>query len=352
MQIHLNADLKPYHTFGLAQQCQVLVEVTTVEQLIEVYSNPEWQELPKLMLGKGSNVLFTQFYAGVVIINHLAGIELSEDEHSIHMHVMGGEDWPTLVETTINHGWGGLENLALIPGCAGSAPIQNIGAYGVEFNDVCAYVDYLDLVTCKVERLTAEQCEFEYRDSVFKHRLYQTAVVVAVGLVLAKQWQPKLGYGPLQGLEKNCAPREVFELICQTRMTKLPDPQKVGNAGSFFKNPLISPEQYQQLLAKHPDLVAYPSDGQYKVAAGWLIDQCGLKGYRIGDAQVHPQQALVLTNLGNASVADVVALARYVVEQVKQHYQIALQHEVRFIGRDSETYLDQLGLKPSGEAAL
>lgn len=349
MQIQLNANLKPYHTFAIAQQCQVLVEVTSVDELLDVYHREEWQALPKLILGKGSDVLFTDYFAGVVVINRIGGIELTEDQHAHYLHVMGGEDWPTLVETCINHGWGGLENLALIPGCAGSAPIQNIGAYGVELKDVCTYVDYLDLDTLEIERLSAEQCLFGYRDSIFKHRLYQKAIVIAVGLKLSKQWQPRLEYGPLKTLDAATTPRQVFELICQVRREKLPDPQLIGNAGSFFKNPIISTEHYHRLVEQYPDVVAYANGKDYKIAAGWLIDQCGLKGYQIGNAQVHPQQALVLTNLGQATSDDVISLARYVVEQVKQRYQIALEHEVRFIGRDSETYLDQIEPNPAGE---
>ncbi len=343
MQIQHNADLKPYHTFSVTQHCQILVEVTTLDELKEVYSRTEWLGLPKLILGKGSNVLFTEFYAGVVIINRLSGIEVKEDEQHIYLHVMGGEDWPALVETSVNYGWGGMENLALIPGCAGSAPIQNIGAYGVEFKDVCEYVDYLDLETLNVERLTLEQCEFGYRDSVFKHRLYQKAVVVSVGLKLAKSWQPELGYGPLKSLDADCTVREVYDLICETRIAKLPDPEVVGNAGSFFKNPVIPMQQYQKLRALHPEMVAYPAGESMKVAAGWLIDQCGLKGYRIGDAQVHPQQALVLTNCGQATVQDIIDLAKYIVEQVKARYQIELEHEVRFMGREKETFLHLTG---------
>jgi UDP-N-acetylmuramate dehydrogenase len=342
MQILLNADLKPYHTFSLTQRCEVLVEVTSIDELIEVYSKPEWLTLPKLILGKGSNVLFTQFYAGVVVINRLCSIDARLEGNDVFLHVMGGEDWPDLVAMTVEKKWCGLENLALIPGCAGSAPIQNIGAYGVEFNDVCEYVEYLDLTTMTLKRLTQAECKFGYRDSIFKRDLYGQIVITAVGLKLTTLWSPNLAYGPLQALEENCSLQQVYDVVCQTRLAKLPDPEHIGNAGSFFKNPLITKAQYLSLLQQCPNVIAYPAGDSMKVAAGWLIDQCGMKGVKMGGAQVHPHQALVLTNVDNASVDDVIQLARAVVNTVFERYQIRLEHEVRFIGRDSETCLDEV----------
>ncbi|MGX9418750.1 UDP-N-acetylmuramate dehydrogenase [Vibrio sp. WJH972] len=342
MQIQLNADLRQYHTFSLSQHCEVLVEITSIEELIEVYSKPEWSHLPKLILGKGSNVLFTQFYAGVVVINHLLGIDIKEVGNTVSLHVMGGEDWPSLVKMTVENKWCGLENLALIPGCAGSAPIQNIGAYGVEFNDICDYVEFLDLETMTIQRLTQAECQFGYRDSIFKNELYAKVVITAVGLKLSHIWSPKLGYGPLQSLDNKSSLQDVYDIICQTRMEKLPDPKEIGNAGSFFKNPLISHEHHQSLLQQFPNLVAYPAGESMKVAAGWLIDQCGLKGLKIGGAQVHPQQALVLTNIDGATIDDVLSLAKQVVDKVNDRYYITLEHEVRFIGRDGETQLSEV----------
>ncbi|NLS14481.1 UDP-N-acetylmuramate dehydrogenase [Vibrio sp. SM6] len=343
MQIRHSASLKAYHTFGIEQTCDTLVEVTSVAEIESVYRNPQWATKPKLMLGKGSNVLFTTPYQGVVILNRLLGKTVSETESEIRLHVASGEDWPELVRWCVEQGFGGLENLALIPGCAGSAPIQNIGAYGVEFKDICEYVDVLALDTFEVTRMAADECQFGYRDSIFKHQLYQRCVIVAVGLRLRKPWQAVVDYGPLQQLPPSeRTPRGIYEQVCRTRMEKLPDPAVVGNAGSFFKNPIISQAQYLRLIAIAPDLVAYPSGEQYKVAAGWLIDQCGLKGLRIGGAQVNPQQALVLTNIDNSHAEDVIALATEVCQTVWQRYRIALEHEVRFIGATEETSLQQL----------
>lgn len=344
MQIQLNANIKPYHTFALSQHCEVLVEVTTIDELMSVYANPEWSHLPKLILGKGSNVLFTQYYQGVVVINRLLGIEVTQENDDVYLHVMGGEDWPDLVDMAVSQGWSGLENLALIPGCAGSAPIQNIGAYGVEFNNVCQYVEYLDLTSMTIHRLHREQCLFGYRDSIFKHELYGKGIITAVGLKLNKTWSPVLNYGPLQSLGDGCTLTQVYDLVCQTRLDKLPDPEQIGNAGSFFKNPVISVEHYQTLKQQFPNIVAYPAGDAMKVAAGWLIDQCGLKGVKVGGAQVHPNQALVLTNVDNATVDDVIQLARKVVDTVNQCYQIRLEHEVRFFGRQNEIYLDDIAV--------
>lgn len=343
MQIMTDADLSAYHTFSISQTCAYLIEAESVHDLISIYQHAQWQTLPKLMLGKGSNMLFTQPFEGVVVINRLLGKSVSESDSHWHVHVNAGEDWPSLVEWSITQGYAGLENLALIPGCAGSAPIQNIGAYGVELKDVCEYVDILCLDTFDTKRLSAQECQFGYRDSIFKHDWYQKAVVIAIGLKLAKDWQPNIEYGPLKSFDAHSVTaREIFDRVCQIRMDKLPDPSVTGNAGSFFKNPVISQSQYEQLKAQYPELVAYPTNDGVKVAAGWLIDQCGLKGTTVNGAQVHPNQALVLVNRDNASANDVVELAALVRSQVLEKYGIELEHEVRFIGEKAETNLTKI----------
>lgn len=343
MQILTDADLSAYHTFSISQTCAYLVEISSVQELISVYQNPQWQDLPKLMLGKGSNMLFTQPYQGVVIVNRLQGKQVSESERHWHLHIESGEDWPSLVEWSVEQGFAGLENLALIPGCAGSAPIQNIGAYGIELKDVCDYVDVLCLETFEIKRLTNQECRFGYRDSIFKHELYQKAIVVAIGLKLSMNWQPNIEYGPLKSFDaQTVSAQEIFEQVCQVRMDKLPDPAVTGNAGSFFKNPVIGEHHYTALKSKYPDLVAYPTDSGVKVAAGWLIDQCGLKGTAVNGAQVHPNQALVLVNRDNATANDIVELAAVVRAQVKEKYGIELEHEVRFIGALAETNLSEI----------
>jgi UDP-N-acetylmuramate dehydrogenase len=343
MQISTQASLKPYHTFAIEQQCDVLVTVDTLEELIQVYQHPEWTSLPKLLLGKGSNMLFTEHFHGVVIINRLLGREVEERDDAYLLHIAGGEDWPELVAWSVQSGYGGLENLALIPGCAGSAPIQNIGAYGVEFKDVCEYVEVLDLGDFSQRRLSREQCEFGYRDSVFKRALQGKVAITAVGLRLVKEWQPNVSYGPLQALaESERTAENIFDTVCRIRMEKLPDPAVNGNAGSFFKNPLISAEHLARLKADYPGIVAYRAGKQFKVAAGWLIDQCGLKGQVQGGAQVHPNQALVLVNRDKATADDVLSLAASICQAVYQRYQICLEHEVRFMAAQHETTLAEI----------
>ncbi|EHA1127700.1 UDP-N-acetylmuramate dehydrogenase [Vibrio navarrensis] len=343
MQIQHPASLKPYHTFAIEQYCDYLLEVSSLDELIDVYSNPALAELPKLVLGKGSNMLFTQPFAGVVIINRLMGKTLTQDDDYYYLHVAGGEDWPQLVKWCVEQGIGGLENLALIPGCAGSAPIQNIGAYGVELKDVCDYVDIVSLEDYSPRRLTADECHFGYRDSIFKHQWYGRCVIVGLGLKLKKNWVAVNSYGPLQSIPAHeLTPQRIYDTVCQVRMQKLPDPAQFGNAGSFFKNPVIDTQHFARLQEQFPNIVAYPAGDKVKVAAGWLIEHCQLKGVMIGGAQVHPNQALVLINAAECSAQDVIALAGLVCDRVWETYQISLEHEVRFMGRDAETTLEQV----------
>ncbi|EKO3573732.1 UDP-N-acetylmuramate dehydrogenase [Vibrio metschnikovii] len=342
MQLHHNANLKSYHTFGLDQTCQYLAVIESVDDLIVLHQSDEWAERPKLMLGKGSNVLFTEPYQGLVMVNRLLGIEHRQDADFHYLHVAGGEDWPRLVEWSIQQGLPGLENLALIPGCAGSAPIQNIGAYGVEFKAVCHYVDYLCLASLTIKRLSVSECQFGYRDSIFKQGLYGKALVVAVGLRLAKDWQPLLSYGPLQSLPATCSAEDIYHTVCQVRKDKLPDPAVLGNAGSFFKNPVVDQAVFETLKKQCPNLVAYPTEQGVKLAAGWLIEQAGLKGYTFGGAQVHPKQALVIINKNNATARDIIGLAQQICKTVYDKFKVPLEHEVRFIGSVAETHLQAL----------
>ncbi|WP_261816240.1 UDP-N-acetylmuramate dehydrogenase [Vibrio gallicus] len=344
-QITLNANLAPYHTFGIDCQAKVLVKANSVAELISIYQNDDWQYLPKLPLGSGSNMLFTSDFEGVVVLNRLKGISVTEDGDFWYLECESGEDWPDLVEWSVKQGLHGLENLALIPGCIGTAPIQNIGAYGVEFKDVCDYVEYLDLTTLQVVRLSMDECQFGYRDSIFKKGLYGNALIIKVGLKLAKSWQAKFQYGALQNLiTGEPTSVKIFEAVKETRQSKLPNPEVEGNAGSFFKNPVITKDLYKALKAKHPSLVAFEAPEGFKVAAGWLIDNAGLKGYQVGGARVHDNQALVIVNKGGATAQDVIQVARHVQQTVKQRYSVELEHEVRFIGRTQETCLHDVAM--------
>ena len=242
------------------------------------------------------------------------------------------------LKTALSLGIYGLENLALIPGVAGSAPIQNIGAYGVEFANVCDFVDVVHLSTGERSRLSKEACRFGYRDSIFKHEYKDEYAIIAVGLKLPKEWKPVLNYGSLAQFDpKTVTAQQVFEEVCAVRSSKLPNPDEFGNAGSFFKNPVIDPATFQQIQTAYPNIPNYlQADGTVKLAAGWLIDQCSLKGFQVGGAAVHTQQALVLINKENATGMDVVNLAKAVRQQVREKFGVELHPEVRFMGKNSE----------------
>ncbi|WP_308836729.1 UDP-N-acetylmuramate dehydrogenase, partial [Pantoea sp. Nvir] len=261
---------------------------------------------------------------------------INEQDKAWKLHVGAGENWHMLVEWTLKKGINGLENLALIPGMTGSAPVQNIGAYGMEFKDVCEYVDILNLNTGITQRLDREECAFGYRDSIFKYEPYYA--IIAVGINLSKQWQPLLTYGDLARLNPvTVTAFEVFNTICYMRKSKLPETCMTGNVGSFFKNPLVSYEKAEMLKMTYPGIPSYPQvNGKVKLAAGWLIDQCQLKGLRIGGAEVYQKQALVLINVGHATSQDIIELAKTVRFHVGKKFDVWLEPEVRFIGAHGE----------------
>ncbi|MEO3741834.1 UDP-N-acetylmuramate dehydrogenase [Kosakonia sp. WA-90] len=330
----MNHSLKPWNTFGIDRNAQQIVCVENTQQLLEAWQAAVQNQQPVLILGEGSNVLFLQDFAGTVIINRIRGIDVDEEDDAWLLHVGAGENWHHLVQFTLNNGMPGLENLALIPGCAGSSPIQNIGAYGVELQRVCNYVDCINLSSGESQRLSAQACRFGYRDSIFKHEYQDGYAITAVGLRLPKKWQPVLTYGDLTRLDPaTVTAQQVFDAVCHMRMSKLPDPKVHGNAGSFFKNPVVSPEQANNLLQAFPNAPHYPqADGSVKLAAGWLIDQCQLKGTAVKGAAVHHLQALVLINTGLATSEDVIQLAHLVRQRVGDKFNVWLEPEVRFIG--------------------
>lgn len=330
--------LEKYNTFALSMKATRVIITESVDDMITIWRLTKKRNEAFLVLGEGSNLLFTEDFQGTVVINRLKGVTIREESDAWHLHVGAGENWHQLVEQTLNSKLPGLENLALIPGCVGAAPIQNIGAYGVEFKERCEYVDVLNLGKGIVQRLHNEQCEFGYRESIFKHAYKTGYVIVSVGLCLNKQWQPILSYGDLSKHDaKTVTPRQVFETVCNMRCSKLPDPKIMGNAGSFFKNPVVSKATADSLIHKYPEMPQYVQEnGDVKLAAGWLIDRCKLKGFRIGDAAVHKNQALVLVNLGNATSKDIVTLARHVCQKVSSEFNIFLQPEVRFIAAHGE----------------
>jgi UDP-N-acetylmuramate dehydrogenase len=332
--IERDVSLRAFNTFGLPAVAAKLVRVASDAQVRRVVDHRELGRAPKFVLGGGSNVVFSRDPQAVVVKVEVMGrrcVALRSD--AVIVEAGAGENWHDVVAWTIEQGWPGLENLALIPGTMGAAPVQNIGAYGVELRDRFESLDAVDLMTGRTVTLDAAQCRFGYRDSVFKHALAGKSVITRVRMRLPRPWQPVLGYLDLERKMHetgNTAPdaRTVFEWVCAVRRAKLPDPAVIGNAGSFFKNPVVSPEQCRDIIARDPELVHYPMpDGTVKLAAGWLIDACGWKGKTVGRAGVYDKHSLVLVNRGGASGAEVVTLARAVQESVYGRFGIRLEPE-------------------------
>jgi UDP-N-acetylmuramate dehydrogenase len=336
--IERNVNLRTFNAFGLPAQAQTLVRVASESAVRRVVDHPELGRAPKFVLGGGSNVVFTRDVNAVVIKVEVLGRRLVEERPDAWIVEAGaGENWHDFVAWTLDQGWPGLENLALIPGTVGAAPVQNIGAYGLELKDRFEALTTVDLVTGRSVVLDAPVCAFGYRDSVFKHSdfggLAGKSVITRVRFRLPRPWRPVLGYLDIERRMQetgNHAPdaRTLFDWICAVRRTKLPDPATVGNVGSFFKNPVVSAEQCRDIIGRDPEIVHYPlPDGRIKLAAGWLIDACGWKGKTIGRAGVYEKQALVLVNRGGASGAEVVTLARAIQESVYGRFGIRLEPE-------------------------
>jgi UDP-N-acetylmuramate dehydrogenase len=299
-----------------------------------VVDHPELGRAPKFILGGGSNIILTRDMPQVVLKIEVKGRRLVEERADCWIVEAGaGEAWSEFVEWTLVQGLPGLENLSLIPGTVGASPVQNIGAYGVELQDRFESLDAVDLVTGRSVTLSAAFCAFGYRDSVFKHSLAGRSVITRVRFRLPRPWKPVLGYLELERKQNETGigrptPPQVAEWICAIRRAKLPDPAQIGNAGSFFKNPVVTPEQCRDIIGRDPEIVYYPMpDGSMKLAAGWMIDACGWKGKTVGEAGVYEKQALVLVNRGSAIGAEVMTLARAIQESVYGRFGIRLEHE-------------------------
>ena len=330
--------LKTFNTFGLDVLARYFTEVHSTDELQQVLSSFPPHQTPHLILGGGSNILFKGDYPGLVIKVSLKGIQvLEETEDHVFVKAAAGEYWDAFVSHCISRGWGGLENLSLIPGQVGSSPIQNIGAYGVELKDHFLHLEALDKQTGIIVKFNKEACRFGYRDSLFKGERRDRYVIISVTFHLSKRNHLlSLGYGAiLAGLEQRAIVdptiADVREVVCDIRRSKLPDPAITGNAGSFFKNPVVSLDQFEALKQENPGIAAFPDQGGVKLAAGWLIEQAGWKGYREGDAGIHPLQALVLVNYGQASGKQLVELSEKVKASVLQRFGINLETEVNVI---------------------
>ncbi|WP_119353629.1 UDP-N-acetylmuramate dehydrogenase [Azohydromonas sediminis] len=338
LDVERNVSLREFNTFGLPAVASALVRITCDADVRRLLADPELGRRPKLVLGGGSNLVLTRDVPHVVLKVEVRGrrvVEVRDD--AVVVEAGAGENWHEFVAWTLDEGLPGLENLALIPGTVGAAPVQNIGAYGLELADRFESLDAVDLVTGRSVTLDAAACRFGYRDSVFKHEgfggLAGKSLITRVRLRLPRPWRPVLGYLDLErkmqetGVSSPDA-RTIFDWVCAIRRAKLPDPAQLGNAGSFFKNPVVTAEQCRDIIGRDPHVVHYVlPDGRCKLAAGWLIDACGWKGKSIGRAGVYDKQALVLVNRGGASGAEVVTLARAIQESVYGRFGIRLEPE-------------------------
>jgi len=334
--LHENYSLKNYNTFGIEASTNYFFEFESTVELTDFLKNNSLINSSYLILGGGSNLLFTGDFDGLILHPNIRGIEILQDEEdSVLVKVGANENWDKFVAWSVKNNYSGIENLSLIPGAVGATPVQNIGAYGVEVQEVIERVDAISIETNNLVIFSNAQCEFDYRNSVFKQEYKNLFVVTHVYFRLRKKSEFKIHYGAIE--EELKAYNEINlhnirEVIIKIRESKLPDPEKIGNAGSFFKNPIISKEEADILKQKHPKLPIYQvNERESKVAAGWLIEQCGWKGKHIGNAGVHKDQALVLVNLGYAKGSEILHLANEIRKSVIYQFGIKLEMEVNAI---------------------
>lgn len=334
--IEQNVDLTKLNTFKVTAKAKEFITIKAEMELLQLADYLAQYPVQKfLIIGGGSDVLFSEDYDGLVIHNCLYGIEpVGEDDDFYYVRAASGEDWHSFILRTLDANKPGLENLALIPGTVGGAPIQNIGAYGLEVAERIHSVEYFDLKTRQKKVLSNEECDFGYRTSIFKKPEMKDAYITAVIFKLPKKWEPVINYKELREELQNCHapalyPTDIYSAVVAIRKRKLPEPRKLGNAGSFFKNPILSKEDFFTLQERAPSVVAYPmAGGRYKVSAAWLIDSAGLKGIRMGDVGVYEKQPLIIVNYGQAYGEDIVAMAQDIRLRVKNYFGVKLESEV------------------------
>lgn len=333
-----DTDLFQYNTFGIHAMAQYFATFQDTDKLVELLNSKK--NVPLLTIGGGSNILLTKDFAGLVLKNEIKGISLvAEDADYFYIKAGAGENWHSFVQHCIAQGYAGVENLSFIPGCVGASPMQNIGAYGVEIKDVFYSLEALQIADGTTHTFHLSDCHFGYRESVFKRALKGQFIILNVTYRLSKQPHYNISYGAIeQELEKmgirELSIRAISDAVIAIRSSKLPDPKKIGNAGSFFKNPTIPLAQYEQLKQSFPDIKGFhlPDDKMHiKIAAGWLIEQCGWKGFRENNYGVHAHQALVLVNYHDATGAEIYALSSRIIASVEEKYGITLEREVNII---------------------
>jgi UDP-N-acetylmuramate dehydrogenase len=338
MQVSNNISLKPYNSFGIDARAKLFGRFSSVDELAALTEDPSIHREPLLILGGGSNILFRNDFNGLVLKNELKGIELTgEDPEYYYVRANAGENWHGFVEYCLAQNYAGIENLSLIPGNVGASPMQNIGAYGVEIKDVFHDLEAWHLQERVVQKFTLAACGFGYRESVFKKQYKGQFVILNVTFRLRKQPVYHTHYGAIEqelaamGV-KELSIQKISQAVTNIRTSKLPDPKIIGNAGSFFKNPVITQAQFDALKNEFPSLPGYPAAGQQvKTAAGWLIEQCGWKGFRKGDAGCYDKQALVLVNYGHASGDEIFSLSQSIINSVQEKFGIVIEREVNII---------------------
>lgn len=329
-----NASLKAFNTFAFDYQAEFLAIVATTSSMLEVVRWAKQNQLAITVLGGGSNLLIKGNISGLVIINQIKGISIKDDyEGCSDVTFAAGEVWHDCVSWAVEQNYGGIENLALIPGTAGAAPVQNIGAYGVEIKDVLQSVTVLDLESLDPLTVAAGECGFGYRDSNFKHAWKAKYIILSITVRLSHKPELVLQYGGLlQAMPDSPTIHDVFKAVCRIRAEKLPNPAEIANSGSFFKNPVVNNDTYQSIHAKYPDVAAFSQGEQWKIAAGWLNDRAGWKGYRENGVGVYPKQALVLVNYSCHKADALLALEEKIKASIKESFGIELEREPVLLG--------------------
>lgn len=336
MKIKENISLKSFNTFNLDYKARFFTEINTIKDLDIIFSNSKLQLLPRLILGEGSNILFTKNFEGIILKISLKGFKIiKENYNNVIIKIAAGENWNNFVKWSINHNFSGLENLSFIPGTVGASPIQNIGAYGVEIKDILIKIEVYEIATGKIKNLNCEDCQLKYRDSIFKNRWKNQYIILSISLILQKR-KPilKVSYTILQKeLENmqvnNFTSKNISQAIINIRKRILPNPKKIGNGGSFFKNPIIVEELYKKLNNKYFDIVGYPiSKNKIKISGAQLIEKIGWKGKKFGQTGVYEKQALVLVNYGKSTGEEIYNFSEKIIQNIQKNFHVLLEREI------------------------
>lgn len=334
MKIEKNKNLKEFNTFGISSIAKYFINVNNKNELFHLFKEDLFKKNKFLILGGGSNILLPDFFDGIVININTLGIDIKDDEDYININIQAGENWHNFVEYTVENHYYGLENLALIPGKVGAAPIQNIGAYGVEQNQFFLSAEYFNIETGEFKTINKKDCDFSYRNSIFKNELKDKVIITEVNYTLSKVAHYNITYKELNDAfaNKEFNQRDIFDLVCEVRNKKLPNPKVLGNSGSFFKNPIISNEKFSKIKEQLPEISSYYySNDKVKISAAYLIEKSGFKGYREGDSGVSPNHSLILVNYGNARAEDIYNLSEKIINKVNEEFEIELEREVNVI---------------------